>query len=122
MTPDYNKAVIEAVSGDNLELEINFNEDATRDQMIRVNGSSIIKFSDLYAFVWSLADAKQKEEMIPAVIKTVRHLEKIHKVRVTKPIREGEFLNVRCITPVEENTVQAIKGLIERPKGIPIIK
>ena len=100
-----------------VEMEVCFADDEVFKDTIRVTMGSeeaIIKIKDLYGFMFVIANAEQQEQLMPVQQTTVRKIVKRHVVKVTKDIRKGDMLNVRCETNVPVEIWEGMKGMMDK--------
>ena len=98
-----------------VEMEVCFAEDEVFKDTIKVTMGSeeaIIKIKDLYGFMFVIANAEQQEQLMPVQQTTIRKIVKRHVVKVTKDIRKGDMLNVRCETNVPVEMWEGMKGMM----------
>lgn len=110
-----------------VSMEINFSDEKDLVKLSIDGKDSIIKISDLFNFVFLIADADQQEKLMPIKTETIRKIVKRHVVRVTRDIKKGEMLNVRCETNVPISIWEGLKGMMGKTQekksfNIPIIK
>lgn len=74
--------------------------------------SKRIKKTDLYTFCMLIADPETLDKLTPVRKETVEEFTREHRVRVTKDIKEGEYLTVQCKVRVPERVVEGIKATI----------
>lgn len=112
-----------------MELEINFSEDPLFKNCVKIKVGKedlMIDMKDLYEFVFWAADPENQASLIPMSQTKVRTIQKIHKVKVTKDIKKGEFLNVRCVTNVPVEIWDGLasmmgKRTVIKTGGLPVI-
>ena len=95
-----------------VSMEINFSDEKDHVKISIDGKDSIIKISDLFNFVFLIADADQQEKLMPIKTETIRKIVKRHVVRVTRDIKKGEMLNVRCETNVPVSIWEGLKGMM----------
>lgn len=126
----YNKCKLSDLRKQNdITAEINFSDEEGKKDCVKLtmgDKEALIPISELYTLVWSVASEKERDNLIPVRQEKVRIIVKTHKVKVTKDIRKGEFLNVRCETNVPVEIYEGLKGIMpqaEKKKtfNIPII-
>lgn len=131
MISEHTKARIHDLRGKtDMDLEINFSEDPLFKDCVKVSVGKediVIDMKDLYEFVFWVADPETQADLIPMTQTKVRRIVKMHKVKVTKPIKPGEFLNVRCETNVPVEMVEGLSKMMGKKTtfkmgGIPLIK
>lgn len=71
---------------------------------------SVVKKVDLWAAIFSIADSKTQEAMMPVRQVQVESFERIHRVRVTKPLKPGDEIRVKCHMSVEKTVVEGLAG------------
>lgn len=126
------KVIITDLNGKHdVSMEVNFssNPDSKDKVRIGIEGSqAVVAIKDLYDFVFLIADAIQQERLMPVKTTTVRKIIKRHIVEVTKDIKKGQKLNVRCETNVPVETIEGLAGMFEKQikdkarTGIPLIR
>lgn len=80
-----------------------------------------IKYSDLFGMVFTIADPKRQEEMMPVRQTEVMRYRKVHAVQLKKDMHKGEIMKVRCETDVPLTVVEGLRGLVEKEKKTTLI-
>lgn len=131
MITEHTKARIPDLKGKtDMEFEINFSTDPLFKDCVKISVGSedlIVGMKDLYEFVFWAADPENQAKLIPVTQTKVRTIQKIHQVKVTKDIKQGEFLKVRCETNVPVEIFDGLAGLMDRRTviktgGMPVLK
>lgn len=109
------KAEIEDVNkGTFVYFEVNFDEDFKDCVKISLDGAyRIVKYSDLFAFMFSLATKEQQAKMIPVREELGNQYMKQIQVKLTKDLKAGEFMVVN----VPINVPQVIEDAILAEKA-----
>lgn len=111
------KAEIKDATGkENVVLEVNF-DDSFKDCVKIVFGTEhrIIKYSDLFTFMFFIATPEQQEKMIP--VREELGIEYMKQVRIKckKDMKEGEELVVNIKIHVPTVVAESVKKDIESP-------
>ena len=97
---EHSKAKLYDLKGKNdIECEVNFSKDPDLADVVKITldgNEALIPIKDLYAFTFAIANEEQQADMMPVTQTTVKKLVKFHKVKVTKELKPGEFVAVRC--------------------------
>ncbi len=96
----------DTVGKNDIVMEVGFSTEEDLKDSIKVTvgeKEAIIKISDLYAFVFTIVNDKEQEDLIPIKKVLMRKLVRQHVIRATKDIKSGETIVSRCETdiPVE---------------------
>lgn len=110
-----------------LSMEINFSPEKDHVKVSIAGTDSIVKISDLFNFVFFIANAEEQEQMMPVKSETVRKIRKIHMVKATKDVKKGDMFKFRCETNVVESVWEGLKGMMGKEikksaSNIPIIQ
>ena len=95
-------------------MEVLFSDNPELKDTIKVTmgkEDAIINIKELYSFMFVIANAQQQEQLMPVKQETVRKIVKRHVVKVTKDIKKGEMLNVRCETNVPVEIWEGMRGM-----------
>lgn len=79
----------------------------------------VVKKVDLWAVVFTIADAKMQEQLMPVRQTEVVTYKRVHHVKITKGIKPGEMLNVKCEINVPQTIEEGLAGTLvkRREKG-----
>lgn len=102
------------------EVEIDVHDGAHPDSVyFRVKrgarGFEVSK-ADLYAAAFAMADERMQEQLMPVRRVNMVTYRRIHRVRVTKPLKAGDTLNVKCAINVEQSIHESLAGIFESKK------
>lgn len=118
MLSENTKVMLQDLKGkQDVGMEVCFSDSPDLQDTVRVTMGSetaIIKISELYGFMFVIANAEQQEQLMPVKQTTVRKIRKRHIVEVTKDIRKGQKLNVRCETNVPVEVWEGMRGMLGR--------
>ena len=125
----YNKAFLRDIRNKHdITAEINFSEDEGLKDCVKMTmgkNTAIIPIKELYTLVWSVVDTKQRTDLTPITQTLVRKIKKRHIVEVTRDIKKGEKLNVRCEVDVPVEMYEGLQGMMPKrnhtTEGVPII-
>ena len=123
----YNKAILKDLGsgGNDLTAEVNFPGQKDVVKLTLGGKSAVVAIKDLYTLVWSIGSAEQRDNLMPIKQTLVRKIRKRHIVEVTKDIRKGEKLNVRCETNVPVEIWEGLRGMMGKKSysmdSVPII-
>ncbi len=102
-------------TGNSLLLEVNFDENQKDCVKISFNDQDfIVKYADLFAFMFSLATKEQQAKMVPVREELGNQYMKQIQVKLTKDLKAGEFLVVN----VPINVPQVIEDAILSEKKL----
>lgn len=121
MLSGYNKAIVRDLRNKrDLEFEVNFSDNPDFKSCVRVKmgeEEAILPLEDIYGFMLIAGTPQQQDNLIPVTQTVVNKIIKRHTIKVTKDIKKGEFLNVRCETNVPVEVVEGLRGLVNnKPK------
>ena len=115
-----NKALaeLEDVKGvHNVVFEVNFDEENKECVKITIAGNeSIIKYTDLFAVMFTLANKEQQAKMIPVREELGYQYMKTITIKTTKDLKEGEFITVNVpinVPKVIEESILAEQKLAQ---------
>lgn len=126
MVEEHEKIILTDLRGKyDVSMEVGFSND---EEIVKIGidgKEAIVPIKDLYNFIFLIASAEQQEKLMPVKQTTVRKIIKRHIVKVTKDIKKGDTLRVRCETNVPVEIWEGLAGLMGKKKkvynGIPII-
>ena len=130
MITEHTKARIHDLKGkQDMDLEINFSEKPLFKNCVKIKlggSEAVVDMKDLYEFVFWASDPENQANLVPMSQTKVRTIQKVHKVKVTKDIKQGEFLNVRCETNVPVEIWDGLAGMmgkrsVVKTGGLPVI-
>lgn len=106
-----------------------FNVNPMGDTFILTIGKEKRRFKivDLWALTFAISGPDEQSKMLPVRQTEMLTYRKIHRIKVTKPLKLGDTLTCRCEINVERSVVEGLKGMIEQQKastfggGVPII-
>ena len=116
----YNKAILNDIrggAGNDITAEINFSEKEDLKDCVKLTlagKTAMIPISELHTLVWSVADAKQRDDLTPVKQTLVRKLIKRHVVEAKRDIKKGQMINVRCETNVPVEIWEGLRGLVPK--------
>lgn len=79
----------------------------------------MVKKVDLWALVFTIADPETQEKLLPVRQTEMVTYKRVHHVKLTKDVRAGHMLNVRCEINVPETVNEGLAGTLvkRREKG-----
>lgn len=112
------QAVIEDVVGKNpVTLDVNFDEAHPECVKITLNGKeSIVKYTDLFSFLFVLATKEQQAKMIPVKEELGYQYMKQVRVKLSKDLKAGEEMVVNVPINVPKIIEDEIKFELEQGK------
>lgn len=70
----------------------------------------LVKKTDLWAAIFTIADAKTQDLLMPVRQTTMVTHRRIHRVQVPKGIKPGGIMTVKCEISVEQAVVEGLAG------------
>jgi len=113
MMEGHEKAIYRDLSSrhNDLSMEVNWNTESGDTVRLTIGDKlAVIKYEDLFSFVFLNGSVEQKADMLPTTQTVVTKFKKIHIVEAKKNITKGEKIKVRCEIDVPTTVVQALKG------------
>ncbi len=119
MIKDLAKAEIADILGvNNVTLDVNFDENYKDCLKLTIAGQeAIVKYTDLFSFMFVLASKEQQAKMIPIQQEKGDEYMRQHHVRLKRDMKEGEELIVNCKIHVPTIIEESIKK-----EELPVIK
>ena len=91
-------------------LDVNFDGEYNDCIKVTVNGiESIIKYSDLFAFMFVLGNKEQQAKMTPVLEEKGHEYMRQHVVKLNKDMKAGEEMVVNCRIRVPDVIAEQIK-------------
>lgn len=111
------QAIIEDITGVlPVTLDVNFDENYKDCVQITLGRQkSIIKYSDLFAFMFAIAKPEQQSQMIPVQQELGHQYMKQIRVKLTKDLKEGEEMVVNVPINVPQIIEDSMKEEIKTP-------
>lgn len=100
--------------------EIHVEIDPKSDMLLfRVGERKIlVKKSDMYGATFAMADPETQEKMMPVRRVQMVTYKRVHHVKVTKPLKPGDTVNVQCAINVEQSIHESLAGIFDKkPKS-----
>lgn len=72
---------------------------------------------DLWAACFVMADAKMQEQLLPVRQTTMATFRRIHHVKVKRPLKPGDILNVKCEVSVPQTIEEGLAGSLTKRRG-----
>ena len=76
----------------------------------------LVKKVDLWAMVFTIADAKTQEKLIPIRQTEMVTYRRIHHVKLKKDMRAGQMVNVNCQINVPQVVNEGLAGTLMKPR------
>lgn len=95
--------------GEDVFVDVDPKDEYVKVRMGNEKGS-VVKKVDLWAAIFSIADSATQEKMMPIRQTQVESFERIHRVRVTKALKPGDEIRVKCHVSVEKTVIEGLAG------------
>jgi hypothetical protein len=118
------QAVIEDVlGGDVVTFDVNFSDEHKDCVKITIAGySSIVKYTDLFSFMFSIATKEQQAKMMPVREELGHQYMKQIQVKLKKDMKEGEMMVVNVPINVPQIIEDSILSAKELSTPTPYLK
>ncbi len=126
MLDEHRTLNVPTVSGDKVELEVNFNEKVSGCKVVRMLYNSEefdVKKDDLMSAMLVLGSLEDQKKLIPMKLTRIRKMERLltFEFKAKKPYREGETIRVQApwideVPDVEETMANEIAKKLKRNK------
>ena len=103
------------VEVNNINLDVNFDEGYQDCVRFDIGGkTSIVKYSDLFSFMFVLATKEQQALMMPVKQELGHQYMKEIQVKLTKDLKKGEFMVVQVPINIPDIVAEEIKNSLPK--------
>lgn len=105
--------------GKNILLDVDPKSEFVNIRAGKDEKGELVKKVDLWAVIFTIADAATQEKMMPVRQTQVQHITRIHHIKLKKNMRAGDVVNAKCEISVEKEVIEGLAGNLmkERPKS-----
>lgn len=81
----------------------------------------LVKKVDLWAACFAIADAKTQEKLMPVRQTEISTFRRVHKVKVSKPLKTGDVLTFKCEISVPQVVEEGLAGSLMKKRSAIVI-
>lgn len=90
-------ALEDQVNHTNIIFDVNFDEKYKECVQISIAGhKAVLKYSDLFSFMFVLATPEVQRQMIPSTSEEVRAYDRQHRIELQQDMKKGEVVFANC--------------------------
>ena len=94
--------------GERVRIEVDPKSDEVQVYDREGGRPSPIKKTELWALLFAVADEKTQDELMPVRKTQIMKFERVHTVQLTKSLKRGQLLTVKCVVDVDKTVRDAI--------------